>query len=212
MATLSASRRNSANSAPSTPRPSLSGKMSSLCEENADENEDEVSPIDNVSSASVDDLPENDEGKNGLPIDEYCDSLGRNAVQTRTCSNRSDSGVSDCSSHLTSSSCNSTPLLKKKLLISDTSHLIKDFDIDTSPPKFVSNTSIILSNSPAANKSNSFQSISNEKNNVYISTEENKKGNGLDCTINTLTRRATAKCEYIYLFELLLAVCLFFKV
>lgn len=45
----------------------------------------------------------------------------RKEVRTRACSERSDSGISDCSAHthVTSSSCNSTPLLGKKFSINE---------------------------------------------------------------------------------------------
>lgn len=195
MATLSASRRNSTNSAPNTPRPSISGKMSSLSEESTDESTNDILIAESAACTIVDELSES-KNENSLLIQEYCDNVGKNVVQTRTCSNRSDSGVSDCSSHLTSSSCNSTPLLEKKLLIIDSPNLIND--IDTSP-NFVSNTSIILSNTPVSkNLSYSFQNIDNDRSELNLSIEENKKGNGLDHTINTLTRRVAAKCKYFF--------------
>lgn len=135
MATLSASRRNSANSNPNTPRQSLSGtssltsmsRMSSLTEQvkvvllNCDIN----------SSNSNKQLSYNQEQNALLENDETTDSYvplkltkdikneNSKAYRTRACSERSDSGISDCSSHLTSSSCTSTPLLGKKFRINE---------------------------------------------------------------------------------------------
>lgn len=137
MATLSASRRNSANSNPNTPRQSLSGtgtltsmsRMSSLTEQ------DNVVLLncDINSSNSNKQLNDNQEQnalfENGETADSYVplkvpkDIKNENnkVYRSRACSERSDSGISDCSSHLTSSSCTSTPLLGKKFRINEES-------------------------------------------------------------------------------------------
>lgn len=133
MATLSASRRNSANSNPTTPRQSLSGtgglltsmpRMSSLTEQesvallNCDINSNNK----NLNYNTQTTLPESDEtSDNHVPLKILKDIKNENnkAYRSRACSERSDSGISDCSSHFTSSSCTSTPLLGKKFRISE---------------------------------------------------------------------------------------------
>lgn len=132
MATLSASRRNSSNSNPNTPRQSLSGtvtvtsmpRMSSLTEQdklaivncdNMNSNNRNLKTDENV-------LPDSDQITDSyVPIKVLQDIKNENAkaYRTRACSERSDSGISDCSSHLTSSSCTSTPLLGKKFRINE---------------------------------------------------------------------------------------------
>lgn len=134
MATLSASRRNSANSNPNTPRQSFSGtgtltsvtRMSSLteqenvailnCDINSSNNRNlNYNPEENV-------LPESDETTDSyVPLKVLKEIKNENskAYRSRACSERSDSGISDCSSHLTSSSCTSTPLLGKKFRINE---------------------------------------------------------------------------------------------
>lgn len=134
MATLSASRRNSSNSNPTTPRQSLSGtgglltsvpRMSSLTEQenvallNCDINSNNKNLHYNNTQTT---LPETDETTdNYVPLKILKDIKNENskAYRSRACSERSDSGISDCSSHLTSSSCTSTPLLGKKFRISE---------------------------------------------------------------------------------------------
>lgn len=134
MATLSASRRNSANSNPTTPRQSLSGtgglltsvpRMTSVTEQenvallNCDINSNSKNLNYNNTQTT---LPENDEKTdNYVPLKILKDIKNENskAYRSRACSERSDSGISDCSSHLTSSSCTSTPLLGKKFRISE---------------------------------------------------------------------------------------------
>lgn len=135
MATLSASRRNSANSNPNTPRQSLSGtgtltsmsRMSSLTEQdnvvllNCD-----INPS-NSNKQLNDSQEQNALFENGETADSYVplkvpkDIKNENnkVYRSRACSERSDSGISDCSSHLTSSSCTSTPLLGKKFRINE---------------------------------------------------------------------------------------------
>ncbi|KAH1008358.1 hypothetical protein HUJ05_008917 [Dendroctonus ponderosae] len=65
-------------------------------------------------------------------------------VRTRACSERSDSGISDCSTytHLTSSSCNSTPLLGKKFPINEEGEY--KFKAHSDETSYVSSTSINL--------------------------------------------------------------------
>lgn len=65
-------------------------------------------------------------------------------VRTRACSERSDSGISDCSTytHLTSSSCNSTPLLGKKFPINEEGEY--KFNTHSDQTSYVSSTSINL--------------------------------------------------------------------
>lgn len=183
MATLSASRRNSANSTPNTPRPSITGlKMSSLNEENTNG----IQPLDDIKS-----LPEEvlcnesiNTKSNGF---EEVDN--KKVIRTRAHSERSDSGISDCSSHLTSSSCTSTPLLGKKFQINEEPEPWRVTETETSP-KFVSNTSIILS--PACrikqvNTPTKTDSLSDEIKTPAVLKLENK--------IDTLTKKVTAKCK-----------------
>lgn len=182
MATLSASRRNSANSTPNTPRPSISGnsmqKMSSLEEEidlngytpevpkpkeleskllitilddvpKQKEQESSDEPDRVVDEPVSDELEEkplesklNGNQINGITpkvIKEIRDEVEGNKMRTRACSERSDSGISDCSSHITSSSCTSTPLLGKKFKINEESEL-------EDSKRFVSSTTLILNN------------------------------------------------------------------
>lgn len=134
MATLSASRRNSANSNPNTPRQSLSGtgtlisvpRMSSLSEQenvailNCDINSSNNKNLNYNPEEST--LPESDETTDSyvpLKVLKEIKSENGKAYRARACSERSDSGISDCSSHLTSSSCTSTPLLGKKFRINE---------------------------------------------------------------------------------------------
>lgn len=134
MATLSASRRNSAGtaaSAPSSPRPSIASnanaacnRMSSVNEEDAEDTatsrrenfNNEINAHQRTYTGSV----------SGKILKEICD-LGetkKKLYRTRSCSERSDSGISDCSNHATTASssggsCTSTPLLGKKFCINE---------------------------------------------------------------------------------------------
>lgn len=148
MATLSASRRNSANSNPNTPRPSLSGslvpRMSSVNEEDrivnigldmsiqeteiiVSEEEDQTKTIDDETSEVIDEADSTNEDRDsfGLKTAEDLKMGSSNVVKARACSERSDSGISDCSSHLTTSSCTSTPLLGKKFCIDEEGEVYK---------------------------------------------------------------------------------------
>lgn len=118
---MSDSRRNSANSSnPATPRPSISGtlvpRMGSLEEEKL------ITKI--QTSLITGSFDENDEVSTTKDVlTQLPKETGRSKkeVRTRACSERSDSGISDCSTHthVTSSSCNSTPLLGKKFPINE---------------------------------------------------------------------------------------------
>lgn len=146
MATLSASRRNSANSNPNTPRTSISGtlpRMSSLSEEASrditvklkqDEKMDRCLNVKDVNQETIiqensetdfkqpDNFPSehNEVNDTYTPLKVIKDIRNENnKIRTRACSERSDSGISDCSSHLTSNSCTSTPLLSKKFCINE---------------------------------------------------------------------------------------------
>lgn len=69
-------------------------------------------------------LHENDESVDShapLKITKDIKNDNSKAYRTRACSERSDSGISDCSSHLTSTSCTSTPLMGKKFRINEES-------------------------------------------------------------------------------------------
>lgn len=165
MATLSASRRNSANSNPTTPRASISGslvpRMSSLEEEKLlkkvenvgisnlitdsfDENDEHHQKANNFDSISKDDdsvsnekhkvetvEPEIVSKEDPEKTDDILTQLlpyeqshrTKKEVSARACSERSDSGISDCSTHthMTSNSSNSTPLLGKKFPINEES-------------------------------------------------------------------------------------------
>lgn len=151
MATLSASRRNSANSNPNTPRQSLSGtgtltsmsRMSSLTEQdnvallNCDTNSSNNNKFLNYNQEQ-NTLVENDETADSyvpLKVPKDIKNESNKVYRSRACSERSDSGISDCSSHLTSSSCTSTPLLGKK------------FRINEETENFVESTDTILINS-----------------------------------------------------------------
>lgn len=132
MATLSASRRNSASGSTSnSPRPSISGnlvpKMSSLNEEEpSNTNQDSVT-IDNNSFEHVECDSNNiktNENINSLKPEEVEveEVKDPKATRNRICSERSDSGISDCSIHQINSNnctCNNTPLLSKKLIIDE---------------------------------------------------------------------------------------------
>lgn len=125
MTKMSDSRRNSANSSnPATPRPSISGtlvpRMGSLEEEKL------ITKI--QTSLVTGSFDENDEVTSeqqhkDVVLKQLPKETGRSKkeVRTRACSERSDSGISDCSTHthVTSSSCNSTPLLGKKFPINE---------------------------------------------------------------------------------------------
>lgn len=134
MATLSASRRNSAVNAsvtftPSSPRPSITGnnaisKMSSLNEE--DSTSETTSRIENINNEINSQKTERiyTSSISGKILKEICDNGERKKLyRTRSCSERSDSGISDCSNHATTASsggsCTSTPLLGKKFSINE---------------------------------------------------------------------------------------------
>lgn len=135
MATLSASRRNSANSNPNTPRQSLSGigvmtspRMSSVSEKenveivNCDSNSSVNKNLNKSTEEEENTVHENEENADShAPLKALKDIKNENnkAYRSRACSERSDSGISDCSSHITSSSCTSTPLLGKKFRINE---------------------------------------------------------------------------------------------
>lgn len=113
MATLSASRRNSASSTNNniTARPltdCFTSKMSSL-------NEEEAKGAEMISQK----LNGINEEKTDLKLTNRVDENGRRLIRNRACSERSDSGISDCSSHLTANSVASTPLLNTKYLINE---------------------------------------------------------------------------------------------
>lgn len=141
MATLSASRRNSggtnSTSTPS-PRPSLSGnnisRMSSLNEEdtipeyiqenasvcltdmNSDAAKTEPPAINKVLTSVVDNRTE---CENIVPLVDVNDVEFEKSSRMRVCSERSDSGISDCSVVPAQSNTNATPLLSKKFSINE---------------------------------------------------------------------------------------------
>ncbi|KAF2897973.1 hypothetical protein ILUMI_08202 [Ignelater luminosus] len=145
MATLSASRRNSAasSSTSNSPRPSLSGalmsRMSSLNEEETLSTNNNVSGTNGVfknvvcnnANASTKHsnqngdmlkcIPITEETNNEIIIDEDGDNKENFKLNhNRMCSERSDSGFSDCSAAALCS-CTSTPLLSKKFCINEES-------------------------------------------------------------------------------------------
>ncbi|KAJ3662886.1 hypothetical protein Zmor_007204 [Zophobas morio] len=196
MATLSASRRNSANSNPNTPRASITGRMSSL-------NEEETNNVYSLESEPK-----------SLPVDVICDDnitsvLEENVDDTkktihgRACTERSDSGISDCSSHLTSSSCTSTPLFGKKIPIDEEPELDTGTLHEDVPSPLEEQSAVVL-NTPKDNSCLKDVSEQTNSSNESSSTEasfddinETKKSNGLnlESKIDTLTKRATAKCK-----------------
>ncbi|KAG5884433.1 hypothetical protein JTB14_024376 [Gonioctena quinquepunctata] len=137
MATLSASRRNSANSTPNTPRTSLSGtlipRMSSVNEEDslhrsissATGNSSIKAKLDEVCKeienlAAIEATAEEDtETCSPLRASKDVKNENNTTIKSRACTERSDSGISDCSTHITSSSSTSTPLLSKKFCINE---------------------------------------------------------------------------------------------
>lgn len=142
MATLSASRRNSANSnsnsTTNTPRPSITAlngdkstlpRMSSLNEEESivGNNDVDVEDDDVLVEPEIDDDSQLIETKTD---DELLMSKGH-----KECTERSDSGISDCSTHLTSSSVISSPPLAKKLSI--TEEVVNDKTINKIEEKIV---------------------------------------------------------------------------
>ncbi|KRT83908.1 protein kinase, partial [Oryctes borbonicus] len=141
MATLSASRRNSSSSLSSnSPRPSISGnnqsRMSSL-------NEEESVTNNSIQTIAVIEEKTSNEGEVVQTIEENNNKINadskntienklpdvikgvdkemreKKTVRSRVCSERSDSGISDCSIHNQSCSCSSTPLLRKKFQINE---------------------------------------------------------------------------------------------
>lgn len=172
MATLSASRRNSANSNPNTPRQSLSGvatlasipRMSSLTEQ-----ENMVTALDDCDNhknfATKETISKEDDCCAPLKVLKEIKNENNKAYRSRACSERSDSGISDCSSHLTSSSCTSTPLLGKKFRINEETESLDKSDSLT----------LILN---SRNKIELTQSCDNDK----ISEEDNSSdsGKGID--------------------------------
>jgi hypothetical protein len=206
MATLSASRRNSANSTPSTPRPSITGnsvpRMSSLNEEEANSN---INILENVIKSLPEEILTDD--KISPVMKENGDHFDKKIIRRRACSERSDSGISDCSSHLTtSSSCTSTPLLGKKFPINEEPELQKKAsEVDTAF-QFISSSSITLSSTalgPIKASEEVIEEVNDETNSSDLSTEDKKLNNvlKLESKIDTLTKRATAKCEYAFLFD-----------
>ncbi|KAJ8962968.1 hypothetical protein NQ314_005685 [Rhamnusium bicolor] len=242
MATLSASRRNSANSNPSTPRPSISGnsipRMSSLNEEESALSANETNTCVNTNGLdkTESDLTQNEkidchvesiitkideridikkieEDKNNESSLKYAkDNKNENmkTIRTRACSERSDSGISDCSSHITSSSCTSTPLLGKKFRINEEAEYNT-----TDDNKFNSTSTLILNNNRFSeectdtdNKINLFHG--NKSNNLNIIQEDRKskpkkdeisddKHNGLSLKlsnkIETFNGNTPVKCK-----------------
>lgn len=232
MATLSASRRNSANSTPNTPRPSLTGGtvnspiMSRISGLNVENNslvenhfhsltlEDTVPEVDqseeeNSSNQSEEDRRDEEEEEINVKADEVDEIQGNSlenmttidtngnyeikekkiknesdsdetqqveevykdrsskqspkSVKGRSCTERSDSGIS-CSSHLTTSSCTSTPLLGKKFSIIEEPELRRHNLAD-------SNESLNYTSSKLLTLSSKFESRENLTN--RLPSEEN---------------------------------------
>ena len=159
MATLSAaSRRNSnASSTSGSPRPSLSGCVSRM------------------SSLNEEDLETNASSDTNSVFNGFSESLLSKTGRMRVCSERSDSGISDCSSITAPSSAK--PLLDKKFSITEEAELCTDKLVHNTvksnkPPDVSSvksrirelavgfdeeniNTSSIISNKPACSSSSS---------------------------------------------------------
>ena len=149
-----------------------------------------------------------------LPVDVICDDnitsvLEENVDDTkktihgRACTERSDSGISDCSSHLTSSSCTSTPLFGKKIPIDEEPELDTGTLHEDVPSPLEEQSAVVL-NTPKDNSCLKDVSEQTNSSNESSSTEasfddinETKKSNGLnlESKIDTLTKRATAKCK-----------------
>ncbi|CAG9821697.1 unnamed protein product [Phaedon cochleariae] len=178
MATLSASRRNSANSTPNTPRPSISGsslpRMSSLNEEDSTSSLNDSNTSFDVSNISTkDDLEktceeiENFMSRNNIitpsktkAIDETKTPTTK-IIRSRACSERSDSGISDCSTHPASSSCTSTPLLGKKFCINEE---VEDTDEEKI---FNTSTTLVLSRNNSFNgKKGDYKVLRSDSNEV----------------------------------------------
>lgn len=128
MATLSASRRNSAANAvvSSTPRPSITGNNSIPRISSLNEEDDTTSRIENINNEINSQKAERiyTSSLSGKILKEICDNGDRKKLyRSRSCSERSDSGISDCSNHATTASCGgsctSTPLLGKKFSINE---------------------------------------------------------------------------------------------
>lgn len=145
MATLSASRRNSSNnlSSSNSPRASISAnnpsRMSSLNEEDSivtkPNSDDTNSQIVEENNNRIDEDLRNIESKLSPEVIKNPDKDFREkkTVRSRVCSERSDSGFSDCSIHNTSScSCTSTPLLRKKFQINEEPEFLGDAGSTTS--------------------------------------------------------------------------------
>lgn len=151
MATLSASRRNSStNPTSNTPRVSISGnsisRMSSLNEEDTCNNSATNQPL-----SPANELQEDVNVVNN--ISDLCDTSTNNdnnesnfnkKIRNRACSERSDSGISDCSIHHNSNN-NCTPLLNKKLTITE------EPEIKSNVLKNKTNKSILSDNKYLAN-------------------------------------------------------------
>lgn len=231
MATLSASRRNSSNSNPSTPRQSLSGnsvpKMSSLNEEESAMATDDTNGTCEITNGFVKiDLDTNIAKEEESIIDQTEETprelLPKNmqktsngnakTVRTRACSERSDSGISDCSSHITSSSCTSTPLLGKKFCINE------EVEYNSDDKKFSSSVTLMLSNrlnknnekngsvSPYVPCKNDMKVVQEDKKPPSSEDEENKHAAlslKLSNKIETFNGSTPVKCEYVFL------ICIF---
>nr|XP_023019109.1 myosin light chain kinase, smooth muscle-like [Leptinotarsa decemlineata] len=193
MATLSASRRNSANSTPNTPRTSLSGtlipRMSSLNEEDSPNNSisngatkvelDEICK--NIESFStVETSPEEIEETYTphRPVTDIKNGTSK-SITTRACTERSDSGISDCSTLLTTGSCTSTPLLSKKFRINEeVEYSNEDKVFNTSATLFLGNKNNLENNSNGLGNSGKRINDNIEQRTETESTDKYRNGYG----------------------------------
>lgn len=188
MATLSATRRNSStNSTSNSPRSSLSGtlttRMSSLNEEDTTNPTNPLSVDQPEYSTYVDTSDLCDTNTNN---DNESSSLSiSKKIRNRAFSERSDSGISDCSVQQTNSN-NCTPLLSKKLTITE--------EPEFSCQKTKRNDSVHENKSlNNDNKATSHKYLTNLNKN-------NKSSNVKDVNYSSLTRRGKVK-EKIELFK-----------
>lgn len=168
MANLSAaSRRNSSGSASSvSPKASVSGntRMSSLNEEDISDHRNNFTEAFLLTHNETDNNPRSIETKRQI-VDAVTkeDKIAR----SRLCSERSDSGFSDCSIH-NSSPCSCTPLLSKKSRIKEESE-DQNLELEDEPCASVTPPmKTMKSNLPISRIAQKFENLSNSKNDKSV--------------------------------------------
>lgn len=205
MATLSASRRNSAANTATTsipigsPRLSITGnnvvpKMSSLNEED-DTTSQAKSGMENINNEINSQETERiyTSSISGKILKEICDNGERKKLyRTRSCSERSDSGISDCSNSATTASsggsCTSTPLLCKKFSINEEPEYEKTFS--------AANEEIAKKdNTPGGNTNKVLDGDSVDKNKLSKINNSNNEETRIDATDNSYSVRSPCQVQ-----------------